>query len=242
VNRRELLGLFGTAILAGCAEQTATARTEPGVLTARPRADAHGGKVGTFRLGSAIDRDGFIHVPRTGTLPVIVMLHGATQRAEPIIERYRGDAGELGFIILAPDSRGTTWDRVRGEFGDDIRFIDRALNRVFSEYPVDAQRVAIAGFSDGASYALSVGMMNGDLFSHVMAFSPGFAAPADLRGKPRIFVSHGTEDEILPIDRTSRQLVPRLREAGYVVAYEEFDGPHTVPHEIARRAFAWFMN
>jgi len=34
------------------------------------------------------------------------------------------------------------------------------------------------GFSDGASYALSVGITNGDLFTHVIAFSPGFVAPA----------------------------------------------------------------
>jgi predicted esterase len=35
--------------------------------------------------------------------------------------------------------------------------------------------LAVSGFSDGASYALSIGPANGDLFTHVMAFSPGFA-------------------------------------------------------------------
>jgi len=112
---------------------------------------------------------------------------------------------------------------------------------VFAQYSIDTKRVAVAGFSDGASYALSLGITNGDFFTHVLAFSPGFAVPAARRGNPRIFLSHGTEDEILPIDRTSRRLVPQLRQAGFTVEYVEFDGPHTVPREIAREGFAWFL-
>jgi predicted esterase len=88
-----------------------------------------------------------------------------------------------------------------------------------SSYAIDPARVAIGGFSDGASYALSLGLTNGDLFSHVLAFSPGFMAPAGQEGSPRIFVSHGTRDAVLPIDRCSRRIVPTLRRAGYDVAY-----------------------
>ena len=62
------------------------------------------------------------------------------------------------------------------------------------------------------------------------------------RGSPRIFVSHGTQDRVLPIDRTSRQVAPRLANAGYDVVYREFDGPHTVPPPIARDALAWFLD
>jgi hypothetical protein len=56
---------------------------------------------------------------------------------------------------------------------------------------VDPTRLAVGGFSDGTSYALSLGLTNGDLFSHVLAFSPGFAVPARRRGRPRLFLSHG---------------------------------------------------
>jgi phospholipase/carboxylesterase len=105
---------------------------------------------------------------------------------------------------------------------------------------VDARRVAAGGFSDGASYALSLGLTNGDLFTHVMAFSPGFMAPADHVGEPDCYVSHGTRDQVLPIDRCSRRIVPALERAGYEVRYREFDGPHTVPNDIAREAVGWF--
>jgi poly(3-hydroxybutyrate) depolymerase len=47
---------------------------------------------------------------------------------------------------------------------------------------VDPQRICVSGFSDGASYALSLGLANGDLFTHVAAFSPGFMRPPCTQG------------------------------------------------------------
>ena len=117
--------------------------------------------------------------------------------------------------------------------------IDQALAETLQRLPVDPTRLAIGGFSDGASYAVSLGLTNGDLFSHLVAFSPGLVAPTAYRGKPRVFVSHGTRDQVLPIDRTSRRIVAELRSGGYDVDYREFDGPHTVPPSIATDAAAW---
>jgi len=82
---------------------------------------------------------------------------------------------------------------------------------------VDPKHLALGGFSDGASYALSLGMTNGDLFTALMAFSPGFSRPAANRGKPRIFVAHGRQDQILAIDATSRPIVRSLKKDGYDV-------------------------
>ena len=72
------------------------------------------------------------------------------------------------------------------------------------------------------------------------AFSPGFSAHRRPLGRPRIFISHGRSDEILPIDACSRRIVPMLEDAGYAVTYKEFDGPHTVPETVAQDAFKWF--
>ena len=57
---------------------------------------------------------------------------------------------------------------------------------------------------------------------------------------PHIFLSHGTRDKVLPIDRTSRTIVPELERRGYDVRYREFEGPHTIPADLARDAFRWF--
>jgi len=171
----------------------------------------------------------------------VAVLHGAGGDAHGGITPFLAMADEAGMILMAPDSRGPTWDVIRGEYGPDISFIDRALAQTFNRYAVDPIHMAIAGFSDGASYAISVGLTNGDLFSHVIGFSPGFAAPAAQEDTPAFFISHGTHDGVLPIDVCSRSIVPRLERAGYNVVYREFDGGHTVPKPIAREAVDWFL-
>ena len=167
------------------------------------------------------------------------MLHGAGNSSEGMTWTFPL-ADEYGVIILAPDSRELTWDAVIGEFGPDVRYIDGALAYTFRRSFVDPKRIAIGGFSDGASYALSLGMANGELFNYIMAFSPGFIASTNGAGMPRIFISHGKEDDVLSIETTSRDMVPKLTAAGYDVKYQEFDGGHAVPPAIARQAFGWF--
>jgi phospholipase/carboxylesterase len=172
---------------------------------------------------------------------LVLSLHGAAGLGRRNLVRLHELADEHGFLLLSPDSRGPTWDVIRGGFGPDVEFVDRALDRVFARYAVDPARVAAEGFSDGASYALSLGLLNGDLFTHVIAFSPGFVVADRGRGKPRCFVSHGVEDPVLPIDPCSRRIVRELRDDRYDVSYTEFPGGHVVPPDIARVALDWLL-
>jgi phospholipase/carboxylesterase len=149
-------------------------------------------------------------------------------------------ADDAGLVLVAISSRRATWDVLVDDYGVDVDHAARALRAASEKVHVDPGRLAIGGFSDGASYALSLGLTNGDVFGHVLALSPGFAAPAEAVGRPRCFVSHGTRDAVLPIDRCSRRIVPRLRSGGYDVTYREFDGGHEVPPAVAREAVDWF--
>jgi phospholipase/carboxylesterase len=150
------------------------------------------------------------------------------------------EAEARDFLILAPESRGRTWDILEGAYGPDVDYIDAALERVLAWF--DVSDVAVAGFSDGASYALSLGLANGDLFSDVLAFSPGFAAPDPIVGEPRVFISHGVHDRVLPVARCGRAVSQRLRRAGYDVDYREFDGGHVVPKQLVSAAVARFLS
>ncbi|HZC18486.1 MAG TPA: hypothetical protein VE225_02145, partial [Rubrobacteraceae bacterium] len=193
---------------------------EVGRLLARPRAIVEDEAPSGLRaLNSGTERDGLVYVPQgydaARPAPFALMLHGAYSGAREGIAPFLGLADEAGLILLAPESRDRTWDIVLDGYGPDVEFVDQALESVFSRYAMDPLRLAACGFSDGASYALSLGPTNGDLFTHVIAFSPGFASPEERRGSPNLFVSHGTPDEMLPIGRTSRRIVPRLRQEGY---------------------------
>ena len=218
-----------------------------GRLRARPGAAGLGeAPVGLRVLGLAPARDGYLYLPaaygQNLPRPLVVLLHGAGEDARDGLALLRGQADGAGMILLSLASRDYTWDMIsrRGRFGPDVAAIDEALEETFSRYRVDPSRVAVGGYSDGASYALSLGIANGDLFTHVMAFSPGFLAPAGSSGSPRVFVSHGTRDGWLPIDSCSRRIVPRLQSAGYEVRYREFEGPHVVPPRIGGEAVEWF--
>ena len=219
---------------------------EEGRLRARPvELTAGPPTIGLRPIGTGGTRDGYLYVPatyRTGHLaPLVVLLHGAGEDARDGLALLREQADAAKLILLVPASREYTWDVVigRGRYGTDVATIDRALEETFYRYAVDPTRIAVAGYSDGASCALSLGITNGDLFTHVLAFSPGFMTPAGQRGSPRIFVSHGTRDRWLPIDRCSRTIVPRLERAGYSVRYREFEGGHVVPPAIAYEAAGW---
>ncbi|MDP8951144.1 MAG: phospholipase [Actinomycetota bacterium] len=218
-----------------------------GRLRARPVQEVStAAPVGLQSLGVGVARgDYLLHVPETyrtaSPAPLMLWLHGAGGRARDFPSPEQpGQAA--GMLLLVPTSKEYTWDVIvgRGRYGPDVAVIDRALESTFGRYAVDPTRIAAGGFSDGASYALSLGITNGDLFTHVLAFSPGFMMPAGQRGSPCIFVSHGTHDEVLPIDRCSRRIVPQLRRAGYDVSYREFEGGHAVPSDVTREAVGWF--
>jgi phospholipase/carboxylesterase len=199
---------------------------------------------GRHALNLEPDRDGLVYLPAhyqaATPLPLMIVLHGAGGSSESAVATFPL-ADELGFIVLAIDSRDWTWDAIIRGFGPDVEFLQRALGWVGSRCAIDRGRLALTGFSDGASYALSLGIGNGDLFGHILAFSPGVMQPASAAGKPRIFLSHGTADRTMPIDDTSRKFVPRLKALGYDIVYREFDGRHVLPPEIRREAYEWFL-
>ena len=213
-------------------------------LQSRPATPVESGPLGLYALGLAGHRDGWLAVPPDyhpeQPLPLILMLHGAGGNAIGALAILQQVPAAQQVLLLAVDSRQLTWDIIRGNYGPDIRFIDQALAQTFRRYEIAQDQIAIAGFSDGASYALSVGLANGDLFTHILAFSPGFMIPADRIGSPRIFMSHGQQDDVLPIDRCSRRLAPQLERDGYDLQYQEFEGSHTVPTGVVEDALAWF--
>jgi len=217
-----------------------------GRLRARPhdtgKSSAKSYPGGQVKLSLDSGRDAILQLPRSETksgFPLLLFLHGAGQSAEEMFE-YLGSAPEdAGVAILAPNSRGRTWDAIAGSFGPDVEFLNRALKRVFETVAIDATRIAVGGFSDGATYAISLGLINGDLCRRVVGFSPGFVVEGTPQGKPRFFISHGTRDHILPIDRCGRVVVRDLKARGYDVTFREFDGDHEVPAEVAREGLRW---
>lgn len=243
--------LAAGAFIPGCRPVRSTdAGAHAAHLTARPGQTSGSAPSGQRTLGLVAERDALLYVPAVvpgsaaapgGLLPLLVLLHGAGGDAAGGLSLLAGLADSYGLALMAPASRTGTWDAIRGGYEADVEHINAGLEETFSAIAVDPERIAIAGFSDGASYALGLGLANGDLFSKVIAFSPGFIPSGPRQGKPAIFVSHGTGDDVLPLRSTTRKIVPALEKDGYDVTYREFDGGHTVPAPVAREALDWLL-
>jgi phospholipase/carboxylesterase len=252
MNRRDFVYYASgsaSVLLAGCLiPDDVSGKTQDSAhLTARPVTPSETPLPGKQPLGLSQGRDGFIYIPPayspTKPAALVVLLHGAGRSsAEWAAAPLDALFGARNIVAVAPDSRASSWDLRYGGFGPDVKFIDRALELAFKQCAINPERIALGGFSDGASYALSLGVTNGDLFNAVMGFSPGFYLPDRERGKPRLFVSHGTKDDILPFETTSQSIVPRLITDGYSVKFVQFDGGHTVSFDVATQAMDWFIS
>jgi phospholipase/carboxylesterase len=176
-----------------------------------------------------------------------MLLHGAGGRGEGLIRRFMPLAQERGVVLIAPDAQRRTWDAILGiargapQFGPDVAAIDAALTRLFAEINIDPARTCIGGFSDGASYALSLGPRNGDLFTCIMALSPGGVVPFTAQGRPRVFISHGRKDSILDFDNTAKGIAPGFSAMGLDVTFVAFDGDHELREPEMRAGLDWFL-
>jgi phospholipase/carboxylesterase len=211
-------------------------------IDARPTRVAQPAPMGLLELEGGL-RDSYLYVPRsyqyTHPSALALLLHGSGGHAHHGLEILQPLADEFALILLAPASGDYRWDLVAGRQAPEVALINGALERVFAAYAVDPAHLGVAGFSDGASYALSLGLSHSDLFTHVIAFSPGFV-PLPHAARGRVFISHGTRDEILPITRCSQRILPQLERRGLSTEYVEFEGGHRIAPEIARRAIEWF--
>lgn len=173
-------------------------------------------------------------------VPLVVMAHGAGGGPKGSVDRIDEAVGDRA-LILAPAAADVTWDMISGRYGPDVQRLDSALSWVFQRANIDPEHIAMAGFSDGASWALSIGLINGDLFSYVIGFSPGVLGSGSAIGTPRVWISHGNRDVTLPPAVTSEPIVDDLRRSGYSVRYVRFPGTHELPANIAARGINWFL-
>ncbi|NBR29429.1 MAG: carboxylesterase, partial [Betaproteobacteria bacterium] len=99
---------------------------------------------------------------------------------------------------------------------------------------IAAEKIVVAGFSQGGAIALQTGLRHADKLAGIMALSTYLplaqtlaaeAAPAN-RSIP-VFYAHGTHDAVIPMAmaKASRET---LQTAGYTVEWHEYPMQHSV--------------
>lgn len=180
--------------------------------------------------------------------PLITVLHGAGRQDELLVRACRDEPDRRQALFLVPRSFHPTWDLIACDERPDLDFLAYAYDLVYRRYPVDAARQALLGYSDGASYALAVGLSNPHVFRAVMGWAAGFLAidTAHLEPgapKPPVLLEYGTHDELFPFERVALPMRATLEQLGYAVEFRvDQGGRHWPSGSFQSEALDWFFS
>jgi len=183
----------------------------------------------------------------TRAYPLVTVLHGAGRQDELLVRAYQHEPARRDALFFIPRSTYPTWDLLVGEDRPDLDFLEHAYGEIYRRVRVDDRRQALIGYSDGASYALAVGLSNPRLFSAVMGWAAGFVvfesaaiSPSDPR--PRILLEHGTHDPVFPFEQVALRNCAILRRLGYEVELRvDEGGVHWPSRAFQAAALDWFF-
>lgn len=179
--------------------------------------------------------------------PLITVLHGAGRQDEMLVKACRSEPARRQALFFVPRSVAPTWDLIAGEGRADLDFLEYAYDLIYRRYRIDAFSQSLIGYSDGASYALSVGLSNAGFFDAVMVWAAGFVvldpATADAAApKPRLYLEYGTHDELFAFDRVARPMKENLERAGYDVTFSvDEGGRHWPSGSFQSEALDWYF-
>lgn len=149
-------------------------------------------------------------------VPLVVVLHGRGGNGPSTADLTGFDevADENGFIVVYPTGVDNQWNYVDGIPGYDFDVPDRAFLRelvaeLAGRYPVDPQRVYVAGFSNGGYMAQRLACDAADLFAAFASVgAAGYGGQPEICGDPEpvpILFMHGTADAIVPFAGLRRE-------------------------------------
>jgi phospholipase/carboxylesterase len=209
------------------------------------------GRTGNGRVTMGDDLQAFLMVPSTlepgRAYPLVIVMHGAGRQDELLFKGLQGEPDRRQALFLIPRSYQMTWDLIAGGNDTDLRFLAYCLRWVYQRYAVDPARQALLGYSDGASYALAVGLSNPRIFSAVMAWAAGFLAidANNLRPddpKPHLFVEYGDRDPLFPYAQVALPMRDALQQIGYPLVFRTDEGGgHWPSPRFQPEALDWFF-
>lgn len=183
----------------------------------------------------------------THVYPLVTLLHGAGRQDDLLVRGARDEPDRRRALFLVGRSFHPTWDLILGGDRVDLDFLEFAYEWIYDRYRVDPARQALLGYSDGASYALAVGLSNPRLFAAVMGWAAGFLAidTANLAGadpKPRVFLEYGTADPLFPFAQVALPMRDALARLGYDVTFRADEGGiHWPSRAFQPSALDWFL-
>jgi phospholipase/carboxylesterase len=172
-------------------------------------------------------------------LPLVVALHGGYGHGRDFLWTWLREARSRGFALLSPTSIGTTWSIT--SIDDDAGTLKRHMEEVYARINIDRSRILVTGMSDGATFALCLGLREASWFTAIAPVSGVLSLTdiADAKGR-RIYWVHGALDWIFPMSRAVFAC-QALKDAGADVKLKVIqDLSHAYPREENDGILTWF--
>jgi phospholipase/carboxylesterase len=180
--------------------------------------------------------------------PLITVFHGAGRHEEHFVKACRGEPERCDALFLIPRSIGPTWDLIADRGEVDLEFLEYAWDLIYRRYPVDRERQVLVGYSDGASYALSMALSNPGFFDAALCWAAGFvvvdrSAIPHPGSKARLYLEYGTHDPLFSFEQIAVPMRDNLRKAGYDVTFSvDEGGRHWPSGTFQREALDWYFS
>lgn len=191
--------------------------------------------------------------------PLLLLLHGYGSNEEDLFS-FASELPDDYYVISAR----APYDMMYGSYAwyaidfdaDENKFSDIGQARISRDiiadfidelmvnYPIDSDNVVLVGFSQGSILSYSVALSYPEKVQRVVAMSGYLNTEIAIDDFPKndfsnlkIFASHGTVDQVIPVE-WARNSIPVLEQLGIPVVYKEYP----VGHGVAPQNFFDFKN
>jgi poly(3-hydroxybutyrate) depolymerase len=167
--------------------------------------------------------------------PLVVLLHGSFGSGAAIVSGWIPTAEEEGIVLVGPDARRREAWQLRA---DGPEFIRALIDTVAAKHPIDRKRIYLFGSSGGAVYALTLSVVESQLFAATAVHAGAWRAPNEFRALPYarrkipIAIFIGDRDEFFPL-LAVRKTQKALEQDGHRVSVTVIPGHRHDYSEVA---------
>ncbi len=185
---------------------------------------------------------------RSGHPPLILMLHGYGADMNDLFH-FASRMPDCALVISAQAPHRLSWGGyawwpfetdpdglIRRDPDQALKAVEKGqafIRELEAHFEYDHKKFFLLGFSQGGMMSYGLALSDPDRYAGVMALSsyliPEFIPSPPTAGYqlPPFFVSHGTQDPVLPIEG-AREDRERLKSMGAEIAYHEYAMPHGI--------------
>ncbi|MBB4263468.1 MULTISPECIES: PHB depolymerase family esterase [unclassified Bradyrhizobium] len=165
---------------------------------------------------NGVKRSYTAQLPAKKPAPLVIVLHGKTQRGADMISRtaWPQVAKREGLAVVFPDGLNNAWADARTKAGpalrgppagtDDVAFLAKLVEKLVADGTADAKRVFVAGVSNGGAMAMTMVCARADLFaagaSVIMNLTDEAAVTCHPSRSLPMLLMNGTADQLVPYE------------------------------------------